>query len=291
MKPAPFRYECPLDVQEATALLAQYGPDAKILAGGQSLMPLLNMRLVRPAVLVDINRITSLDFMRSENGHLAIGAVARDRDVELWAEARERCPILAEALRWVGHVEIRNRGTVCGSLAHADPAAELPVVAVALDAALIAESVRGRRGISASEFFLSFLTTALAADELLTEVRVPALRPSTGWAFVEFARRHGDFALATVAALLERGPDGICTDARVALGGVDATPVRARAAEQCLVGQRLTKDRFSVAGREAAASLNPPSDVHASAAYRRTLAAGLVERALMTAASRLPNET
>lgn len=291
MKPAPFRYECPLDVQEATALLVEHGPDAKILAGGQSLMPLLNMRLVRPAVLVDINRITSLGYMRSENGYLAIGAVARDRDVELWAEARERCPILAEALRWVGHVEIRNRGTVCGSLAHADPAAELPVVTVALDAILIAESVRGKRAIPAAEFFLSFLTTALDADELLTEVRVPALRPGTGWAFVEFARRHGDFALAAVAALIERGLDGVCTGARVVLGGVGATPVRARAAEQCLVGQRFTADRFTVAGQEAAASLDPPTDVHASAAYRRTLAAGLVERTLTIAASRLPSET
>lgn len=291
MKPARFRYECPLEVRGATALLAEHGPDAKILAGGQSLMPLLNMRLVRPAVLVDINRITSLDYMRSENSYLAIGAGARDREVEFWAEARERCPILAESLRWVGHVEIRSRGTVCGSLAHADPAAELPIVAVALDATLIAESMRGRRAIPASEFFLSLFTTELAADELLTEVLVPALRPSIGWAFVEFARRQADFALAAVAALLERAPDGICTDARVVLGGVDATPVRAHVAEQCLVGQRLTKDRFSVASREAAAALNPPSDVHASATYRRTLAAELVERALMTATSRLPDET
>lgn len=290
MKPAPFRYECPRDVQEATALLARYGPDAKILAGGQSLMPLLNMRLVRPAVLVDINRITSLAYMRSENGHLAIGAVARDRDVELWAEARERCPILAESLRWVGHVEIRNRGTVCGSLAHADPAAELPVIALLLDAEFIAESVRGRRAIPASQFFLSLLTTALAADELLTEVRVPALRPGTGWAFLEFARRQGDFALAVAAALLERAPDGTCTDARVVLGGVDAVPVRARAAERWLAGQRLTEDRFTVAGQEAAGTLDPPGDVHASPAYRRTLAAGLVERALKMAADRLPGE-
>jgi len=287
VKPAPFRYACPLDVGEATALLAEHGADAKILAGGQSLMPLLNMRLVRPAFLVDINRIRSLDYLRAENGHLAIGAVARDRDVELWAGARERCPILTESLRWVGHVEIRNRGTVCGSLAHADPAAELPVVAVALDATLIAESVRGPRAIPASQFFRSLLTTALAADELLTEVRLPALRPGTGWAFVEFARRQGDFALAVVAALLQRGPDGICTDARVVLGGVDSVPVRARAAEQYLVGGRLTKERFTTAGQDVAAPLNPPGDIHASTAYRRTLAAVLVERALTVAVDRL----
>lgn len=272
------------------ALLAEHGPEAKILAGGQSLLPLLNMRLVRPAVLVDINRIARLDYMRAENGHLAIGAVTRDRDVELWTEGRERCPILTEALRWVGHVEIRNRGTVCGSLAHADPAAELPVIAVALGAELVAESVRGRRTIRAADFFVSVLTTALAADELLTEVRVPVLRPGTGWGFVEFARRQGDFALAAVAALLERGSDGRCARARIVLGGVDATPVRAERAERCLVGERFGKERFAVAGREAAAELEPASDVHASAAYRRTLAAVLVERALTMADERLPAE-
>ncbi len=277
-------------MEEALSLLAERGSDAKVLAGGQSLVPLLNMRLVRPGVLVDINRIRRLDSMRAANGHLAIGAVARAREVELWAEARERCPILTESLRWVGHVEIRNRGTVCGSLAHADPAAELPVVAVALDAQLVAESVRGTRTIPASQFFLSILTTALAADELLTEVRVPALRPGTGWGFIEFARRQGDFALAAVAALLERGPDGVCTRARVVLGGVGATPLRAERAEQCLVGERLTGERFAVAGREAAVSLNPPSDVHASSAYRRKLAGVLVERALTMAADRLPGE-
>lgn len=271
-------------------MLAARGPDAKILAGGQSLMPLMNMRLVRPAVLVDINHIRSLAYMRMENGQLAIGAVARARDVELWPAARERCPILAEALRWVGHAEIRNRGTVCGSLAHADPAAELPVVAVALDAELTAESVRGRRTIPAARFFLSVLTTALEADEVLTEVRMPALTPGAGWGFVEFARRRGDFALAAVAALLERGSDGVCTRARVVLGGMDATPRRAERAEQSLVGERLTKERFAAAGREAATSLEPPGDVHASAEYRRKLAAVLVERALAAAADRLPRE-
>lgn len=195
MKPAAFRYERPRFVEETVALLAAHGPEAKVLAGGQSLMPLLNMRLVRPRILVDIMGIVGLDSMRVEDGHLAIGAAVRDRDVELWPEARARCPMLTEALRWVGHVEIRNRGTVCGSLAHADPAAELPVVAVALDATLIATSARGARAIPAADFFRALMTTALAEDELLTEVRVPAPAPGTGWAFVEFARRQGDFAL------------------------------------------------------------------------------------------------
>lgn len=288
MKPAAFRYERPRFVEETVALLAAHGPEAKVLAGGQSLMPLLNMRLVRPRILVDIMGIVGLDSMRVEDGHLAIGAAVRDRDVELWPEARARCPMLTEALRWVGHVEIRNRGTVCGSLAHADPAAELPVVAVALDATLIATSARGARAIPAADFFRALMTTALAEDELLTEVRVPAPAPGTGWAFVEFARRQGDFALAVVAALIERTPDGTCRRARLTLGGADAVPVRAHAAEQTLLGERLTPERVAAAAREAASSVNPPSDVHASAAYRRALVAVLVERALALAAARAP---
>ena len=290
MKPAPFRYERPSQVEEATALLAEHGPEAKVLAGGQSLMPLLNMRLARPAVLVDVARIASLDYLRAENGHLEIGAATRARDAELSAEARARCPMLAEALQWVGHVEIRNRGTVCGSLAHADPSAELPMVAVAVDAELVARSSRGTRTIPASEFFVSYLTTALEPDELLTEVRFPVLGPTTGWSFVEFARRHGDYAIVAAATVLDRGPAGACSRARVVLGGVDATPIRATAAEQALVGRPLSPEQFAAAGSQAAAELDPPGDVQASGAYRRKLAAVLVERALAQAADRLPKE-
>lgn len=290
MKPAPFRYERPSTVDEVVALLAQHGSDARILAGGQSLMPLMNMRLARPAVVVDVNRVAGLDYLRAENGSLAIGAVARDRDAELWAEGRARCPILSEALRWVGHVEIRNRGTVCGSLAHADPTAELPVVAVALDAELVAQSARGRRTIPAAEFFVSYLTTALGPDELLVEARLPALGPATGWSFMEFARRRGDFAIVAAAIFVERGSDGRCARARVVLGGVDATPLRVGAAEQALLGQALTPERFAEAGRAAASGLDPQSDVHASGEYRRKLAAVMVERALAQAVERLPKE-
>lgn len=287
MKPAPFRYECARDVEEAVALLAEHGEEAKILAGGQSLIPLVNMRLVRPSVLVDINRISELDCIRTENGDLTIGAVARDRDVELSAEARRGCPLLVEALHQVGHVEIRNRGTVCGSLAHDDPAAELPVAAVALEAQIVAQSRRGRRTIAAGEFFRSFLTTALAADELLTEVRFPALPPGAGWGFVEFARRHGDFALAVAAVVLERGPGGVCRAARIAVGGVGPTPVRARRVETSLVGAPLSRERFAMAGRDVAAMVSPPSDAHASADYRRKVTAVAVERALVMAAHRV----
>ena len=290
MKPAPFRYERPSEVDEAVALLAEHGGEAKVLAGGQSLMPLLNMRLARPAVLIDITRITCLDSIEVDDGHLVVGAAARARDAELSPAVRERCPMLAESLHWVGHVEIRNRGTVCGSLAHADPVAELPLVAVALDAELVARSARGERTIAASDFFLSYLTTALAEDELLTSVRLPVRRPEVGWSFVEFARRHGDYALVAVAALLEDGPDGVCTRARLVLGGVDATPLRARAAERALGGQRLDGESFAAAVRVATAALDPPSDVQASGEYRRKLAGVLVERALAEAADRLPKE-
>ena len=290
MKPAPFRYERPSEVDEAVALLAEHGGEAKVLAGGQSLMPLMNMRLARPAVLVDITRIASLDSIEVDDGHLVVGAAARARDAELSPAVRERCPMLAESLRWVGHVEIRNRGTVCGSLAHADPVAELPLVAVTLDAELVARSARGERTIAASDFFVSYLTTALAEDELLTSVRLPVRRSGVGLGFVEFARRHGDYALVAVAALLEGGPDGVCTRARLMLGGVDATPLRARVAERALVGQCLDGESFAAAAREVVQVLNPESDVQASGEYRRKLAGVLVERALAEAADRLPKE-
>ena len=290
MKPAPFRYERPSEVDEAVALLAEHGGEAKVLAGGQSLMPLINMRLAGPAVLVDITRIASLDSIEVDDGHLVVGAAARARDAELSPAVRERCPMLAESLRWVGHVEIRNRGTVCGSLAHADPVAELPLVAVTLDAELVARSARGERTIAASDFFVSYLTTALAEDELLTSVRLPVRRSGVGWGFVEFARRHGDYALVAVAALLEGGPDGVCTRARLMLGGVDATPLRARVAERALVGQCLDGESFAAAAREVVQVLNPESDVQASGEYRRKLAGVLVERALAEAADRLPKE-
>ncbi|MGH7307555.1 MAG: FAD binding domain-containing protein [Candidatus Rokuibacteriota bacterium] len=286
MKPAPFRYERACDVDEAVALLAEHGDEAKILAGGQSLIPLVNMRLVRPSVLVDINRLVEIDGIRLADGHLIIGAVARDRDVELSAEARRRCPVLVEALHHVGHVEIRNRGTVCGSLAHADPAAELPVVAVAVEAQLVARSLRGTRTIAAGDFFRSFLTMDLAADELLTEVRFPALPPGAGWGFVEFARRHGDFALTVAAVVLEQGPGGVCRAARIAVGGVGPTPLRARPVETSLVGAPLSRDRFAAAGLEVAAMVSPPSDIHASGDYRRKVTAVAVERALVMAAQR-----
>ncbi len=287
MKPAPFRYLRADSGDQVTALLAEHGPDAKVLAGGQSLLPPMNMRLARPAALVDLHRVRELDYVRHEAGALAIGAATRQRDVELSSEVRDRCPPLVEALRHVGHVEIRNRGTVCGSLAHADPAAELPLLCVLLEGQLVARGRRGERTIAARDFFLGALTTALAADEWLAEVRLPALPPGAGWAFLELARRRGDFALVAVAVLLERATDGTCAAARIAVGGVGSTPLRAVRAERALVGQELTVGAFAVAGREASEPLTPPSDAQASGEYRRTVATVLVERALAQAATRL----
>jgi carbon-monoxide dehydrogenase medium subunit len=287
VKPAPFRYLRAESAEQVTALLAEHGPDVKVLAGGQSLLPAMNMRLARPAALVDLHRVRELDYARLDDGALAIGAATRQRDAELWAEGRARCPILAEALRHVGHVEIRHRGTVCGSLAHADPAAELPLVTLALDGRLVARSRRGARAVAAGEFFRGYLTTALAADEWLAEARLPVPPREAGWAFVELARRHGDFALVAVAALLEVGNDGTCARARVALGGVGPMPLRAAASERILVGQKLTAEVFAAAGEVAAHGLEPPTDAQASGSYRRKVAAVLVKRALAQASARL----
>ncbi len=286
MKPAPFRYLRAESAEQVTSLLAEHGPDAKVLAGGQSLLPPMNMRLARPLALVDLHRVRELDYVRHDDGVLAIGAAARQRDVELSPEARGRWPLLAEALRHVGHVEIRNRGTVCGSLAHADPAAELPLLSVLLGGQLVARSPRGTRTIDAADFFRGYLTTALAADEWLAEVRLPAPSPGAGWAFIELARRHGDFALVAVAVTLERAKDGTCAQARLALGGVGPTPLRATTAERALTGQKMTPDSIASAGQAAAAHLDPPSDAQASSAYRRKVAAVLVERALTQAVTR-----
>ncbi|UCE87240.1 MAG: xanthine dehydrogenase family protein subunit M [Deltaproteobacteria bacterium] len=287
MKPAPFEYFAPETVDEAVALLAEHGDEAKILAGGQSLMPLLNMRLARPAALVDATKVAGLDAIRETRRGLVIGAMTSKRTVERSALVRERQPLLHAATLLIAHPQIRNRGTVGGSLAHADPAAEYPAVAVALDAELTARGPRGERRIAAADFFVSYLTTALEPAELLTEVRFPTFGDGTGWACQEIARRHGDFAMAGVAVTLKRGRRGRCADARVVLFGVGPAPVRARAAEQLLVGEAPGETLFAEAGRSAGEAIDEPlSDVHASAEYRRHLAQVLTRRGLAEAAAR-----
>jgi carbon-monoxide dehydrogenase medium subunit len=286
MKPPPFDYYRATTVEEAIALLRRYGPDAKILAGGQSLLPMMKFRLARPSVLVDLRWVRDLAYVRQTNGTLAFGAMARLASLES-EQTRAACPILSEAAQHIGHPAIRHQGTVGGSLAHADPAAELPVLALALDAALVAMGPTGNRLIPARDFFVTLLTTSLGADEIVTEARFPALRPDTGWGFSELSRRPGDFALAMVAATLRVESSGTIVDARIALGAVADRAVRCPQAEAALLGQRSIEESFAAAAALASEPLEPPSDVHASSGYRRHLAKVLVERTLAQAWQRV----
>jgi len=286
VKPPRFEYWAPTSVDEALGLLAEHGEGAKVLAGGQSLVPLLNFRLVRPAHIVDLNEIPGLGYIREEDGWLVIGGMARQRALETSALVRERCPLLADALPQIGHVQIRNRGTIAGSLAHADPAAELPAVVAALEGELVVRSRAARRVVNPAAFFTSYLTTSLDPAELLVEVRVPVTPPRTGTAFVEVSRRHGDFALVGVAVTLTVDGAGVCTKSAIALTGVGPTPVVARDAAQTLVGATPTPEAFEEVGRRVSALVNPDSDLHASSEYRKHVAGVLARRALTRAAAR-----
>jgi CO/xanthine dehydrogenase FAD-binding subunit len=284
MKPAPFEYLAPRSVDEAVAALARHGDGAKVLAGGQSLVPMLNMRLARPSIVVDINAIGELDYVRESDGALAVGALARQHRLERWAVAR--LPLLAEALRYVGHAAIRNRGTVAGSLAHADPAAELPALLLCCDGEVTARRAAGERRVAAVELFRAPLTTSLHADELLTEARFTLPPAESGWGFAEVARRHGDFALVGAVALLWCGRAGRVAGARLAFFGVGGTPVRSSITGPALVGEEPTAVRLREAARAAAAALAPDADLHASARYRRQVAEVLAERTLTAALGR-----
>ena len=287
MKPPAFDYAAPKTVDEAVALLTSHEGDAKILAGGQSLMPLLNMRLARPGLLVDIARVDGLDTIREVDGSLMIGAMTRQRAVEHSELVRSRFPLLHTAILNIAHPQNRNQGTVGGSLAHADPAAELPAIALVLDAEFRAVGPAGERRIKAADFFVTYLTTALEPTEVLTEVRFPALPPRSGWSFIELARRHGDFALTGVVARLATDGAGRCSTAQIVLFGVANTPIRAHTAEQLLIGETCGVPLFERAGQLASQAIEEPlSDVHASADYRRDLARVLTRRALTEAASR-----
>jgi aerobic carbon-monoxide dehydrogenase medium subunit len=290
MKPPPFTYHRPGTLEEALDLLGEYGDEAKVLAGGQSLLPLLSLRLAHPAHLVDINRIngTSSQIGQPDGGlGLTIGALVRQRAAEASPVVRAGCPLLAEALPLIGHTQIRNRGTVCGSLAHADPASELPAVALALDGEMVAQSrARGTRVIAADAFFRGYLTTALEPDELLTELRLPAWPAGTGWSFQEVARRHGDFALVGIAAALRLDAAGTCQDVRLAAIGAGPGPLRGRAAEAALRGQPFSPESVTAAAQALGKEVDPASDVQATAAYRRHVTMVLTRRALEEAAAR-----
>lgn len=281
MKPAPFDYSAPRSVPEALALLADEDREPKVVAGGQSLIPMLSMRLARPGLLVDITRVPGLgDLGVDASGALRIGAAVRQRDAAADPRVRDGWPLLAAAIGHIGHPQIRARGTVCGSLVHHDPAAELPAVALASDARFVVAGPAGERTVDAADFFVATFQTAVEPDELLTEVVFPAR--GGGWAFEELARRHGDFATVGVAVLLERAGDTVAA-ARVVFCGAGPVPVRLPAAEQALTGTDAGPAALDAARAAVLAHLDPSDDVHATAAYRREAAAHLLVRACTTA--------
>lgn len=287
MKPPRFQYCAPRILDDALLLLEKQGDEAKILAGGQSLVPLLNMRLAAPAYLLDINRISELNYIQPEDEYLAIGATARQSQVERSSLAQERHPLLLETVWHIGHMQIRNRGTIVGSLAHADPAAELPTLLTCLDGSVLAQRSSGERLLPAAVFFRGVLETALEPGEMIVEARFPWVDPRAGWAFLEFARRSGDYALVGAAAVLTPGEDGTCQEARLAYSGVSAVPVRAREVEQLLVGSPINEQALQEAAQLARAVVDEQmSDLHATVEYRRVLIAELTRRVLQVAWTR-----
>jgi carbon-monoxide dehydrogenase medium subunit len=286
VKNPPFEYYCPDSLEEAVGLLAENGDEARVLAGGQSLLPMLAMRIARPTCLIDMNRIASMGRIEDRGDHVAFGAMVRERDAERSATVRDKMPLLDEALPLIGHVAIRNRGTIGGSMAHADASAELPAVAVATGAEMLVRSATGQRTVPAEEFFQGHFTTSMADDECLFEINMPTSPPGAGWSFTEVVRRHGDFALVGVAAMILLGDSGSISEARITLVGVADRPVRARSAEAALRGAAATTATFAAAAQEASADLTPASDLHGSASFRRHLAGVTVRRALATAAGR-----
>jgi len=286
VKPPPVKYARAGSVQEAVALLAEHGGDAKVLAGGQSLVPLMSFRLARPEILVDINRVDELSYIRQVGGSLEIGAMTRQRDVELSDVVAGAVPLLPLALHHVGHVTNRNRGTVGGSIAHADPASELPALVTGLAGELVIVGPDGARTVAAEDFFAGPFTTAIDEGELLAAVRLPQLPAGTGVAVEELARRHGDFAVVAVMAAVHLAADGTVDLVRLAASGVDSVPVRLHAAEAVLAGAASTAETIAAAAATVADSIHPTDDVHAPATYRREMAGLLVERAVAAAVER-----
>lgn len=286
MKPAPFEYAAPEDLEQAIGLLGQHGEDAKLIAGGQSLVPLLAFRLAAPQILVDLNRISELSYLRLDGNTLVAGALARHRDVETFPDLARRCPLIADGVALIGHVAIRNRGTVGGSIAHADPAAEWPSILLALDGEVDARGPRGTRTIPSGEIFDTYFTTALRPDEILTEVRLRLPTGRVGSAYLELARRHGDFAITGVGTVLVLGDGDRIRDARVVLIGVRDTAVRSAAAEAVLREGEPGEPLFEEAARAIDGEIEPVSDLHGSSEYRRHIARVLVRRALARALDR-----
>ncbi len=285
MKPPPFSYHDPQTVDEAVALLGRL-ENAKLLAGGQSLMPMLNFRFVQPDNIIDLNRIADLSYIREDDGALAIGAMTRQRDLEFSDVVRARWPIIHEALLQVGHRQTRNRGTIGGSLCHLDPAAELVTLACGHDATVTVAGPNGQRHIAFADFPVAYMTPAIELNEMLIAISFPPWAPGHGYAFVEFSRRHGDFAITSAAALLEGDAAGKITRASVTLGGMGTAPVRARELEQAITGQTPAGDLFRDAA-ESCRTFEAMDDVHAPASYRQHLATVMSRRALEKAYARL----
>jgi carbon-monoxide dehydrogenase medium subunit len=287
MKPAPFEYHAPTTRDEALALMAEGGFDAKILAGGQSLVPAMNFRLARPSILIDVNGVADLFGIHvAADGSTRIGAMTRQRTVERSPLIAERAPLLAEAMPHIAHPQIRNRGTIGGSLAHADPAAELPALAVALNARFRLQSHQGDRWIAAADFFLGVLTTVLEPDEMLVEAAIPALPPRTGTAFAEVARRHGDYAMAGAAAVVTLAADGTIAESALVLLAVGDMPVAIGSVAETLRGAEPSAEAIRAAAEAVDAEIDPSSDLHATAAYRRFLVNGLARTTLSRAVER-----
>ncbi len=282
MKPAPFEYHRVERTEDALERLAELGDEAKVLAGGQSLVPMMNFRLVRPPALVDISRIPDLRYVERDGDRLRVGALTLHREVEQLDDPAvvDGYELLPRAARWVGHYPIRTRGTFGGSVAHADPSAEWCMLAVLLDATVVVSGPQGEREIPAADFFLGFFTTAMEPGELLVEVRFPRPRPHA--ALQEFARRHGDFAIVAAAVAVDVDGDRMA-DARIVIGGVDEIPLRVTDAEAVLEGAEPGAEAFAEAGRAAGAAVEPSADIHGSAKYRKELTAVLVRRALAEA--------
>lgn len=292
MKPASFDYAAPGSVAEAVALLDHPDRETTVLAGGQSLLPMMAMRLARPELVVDLGRIPDLAGISERDGALVFGAMTTKGAVERSELVRRRQPLLHAATRLIGHPQIRSRGTVGGSMAHADPAAEYPAVALVTDGWMRARGPRGERTIPAADFFVAALTTALAEDELLVEVGIPVLPVGTGWAFTELARRHGDFAMAGTALTVRLDPEGCFSDVRVVVFGVGSAPARVTAAEEVLRGERPDPALYRRAGDVVRDTIrNPLADIHASGDYRRHLAGVLTERGLADGVARATTRT
>ncbi|MFB3061399.1 MAG: xanthine dehydrogenase family protein subunit M [Candidatus Binatia bacterium] len=287
MKPPVFKYVRVDSIGGALSALAENRGEAKILAGGQSLVPMLNFRIASPRVLVDINPVRELDFIRVEVGWVRIGARTRQRALDRSLDVKRKCPLLAEAVKWIGHPEIRNRGTVGGSLVHADPTAELALVAILLDSQVKIQGTGKSRTVGAADFFQGIMATSIAEDEILTEVSYPVAPARSGYGFRELCIRHGDFAVVAAAVQLTVGGNGRCTEARVAVAGAGPTPLRIRGAEEVLVGNNGTDEVFDAAAARVPGEVQPFADLQGSEAYRREMARVFVRRALDDAWSRV----